>query len=144
MVGYDTRLDETVRFEVEGDGSQDALMDRMTPRAVPAPHILSAVRQGTLVLDDLLLDQLAAALRAFPEVEWACAMADDSKGAAIGLRVMPEHQQRLGEIYEALGKVVEQREGELAVLLLAGQDAVRRAREEGMVFYPGRRRSLIP
>jgi hypothetical protein len=111
--------------------------------SVPIPHILAAAKHSdTIVLDDKVLDVLAHALRAFPEVEWACALVDEHEGPAVGLYLDPAFHHRLGDIWQALGREVADREGELSVILLSTPRDVRRARENGTVFFPGRRRSV--
>lgn len=146
VVPREPRLDDTARFELEERGRREKnAIDGMASSVAPAAQVhVATQRSDAVVLDDVTLDELAHALRAFPEVEWACVLSEEDNAATLGLRLAGRFYQRLDEIYDALGRVAAQRGRELTVLLLTEQDAVQQARQHGTVFYPGRRRSLMP
>jgi len=143
--GFDAELDETTRFEIErekrprSDTPHSLLITAPPPNAFATSH-----NPPPLALDEEILDALADSLRPFPEVEWACILNEDEQETSIGLRLANRFYDRLDEIFLALDHVAAAHHGSLVTLLLAEPDAVQQARQSGVVFYPGRRRSLIP
>ena len=100
---------------------------------------IKALAPPTLVLSDALRHGISAALRAFPEVEWACVVADDSTIPVIGLRVDPSFLNRVAEITDAILGAAEKQGGELQVLLLNNPELVKSAHRNGLAFYPWRK-----
>jgi hypothetical protein len=92
-----------------------------------------------IVLSDALRHGISAALRAFPEVEWACVVADDSSIPVIGVRVDPSFLNRVAEITDAILGAAEKLGGELQVLLLNNAELVKSAHKHGLAFYPWRK-----
>jgi hypothetical protein len=91
-------------------------------------------------LEEALLDQIAEALRKFPEVEWACEVSDGTNVPVIGLRVEPTFLMRVDEIKTAVTGAGESRNTALSVLLLIDPQQMREARAQGSAFFPWRKR----
>jgi hypothetical protein len=93
---------------------------------------------------DALLDALAAVLRNYPEVEWACfciaVRAASAPASAVGVRIDASYRQRVGEIAQSVRRAGEQRGAALDVLLLDDATVMRNARGQGVVFYPWRKK----
>jgi hypothetical protein len=90
-------------------------------------------------LSDALLQGISGGLRAFPEVEWACALSDGSEIALIGVRVDPSFLNRVADITDTILDMGEKHGAMLQVMLLNNQEQVRNARRYGRAFYPWRR-----
>ncbi len=93
-------------------------------------------------LEDDAYSRLGAALRDFPEVEWAAmvtATGHGGTGLCAGVRVDPSYRQRVGEIASALRQAAVRHGTMLDVLLLDSPDAMKAARAAGEVFYPWRK-----
>ncbi|MGE0787295.1 MAG: SseB family protein [Sandaracinaceae bacterium] len=91
-----------------------------------------------------LYDQLSAALRDYPEVEWAALVVatagDRNLGRAIALRVDPSFRKRIDELTLAVRRRAVGQGADVEVLLLDSQEAMRAARGDGIVFYPWRKK----
>jgi len=92
-----------------------------------------------LKLEDKLRLGISAALRAFPEVEWACVASDESAIPVIGVRVDPSFLNRVAEITDAILGAAEKQGVELQVLLLNNTELVKSAHKNGHAFYPWRK-----
>lgn len=92
-----------------------------------------------LTLQDALRLGISAALRAFPEVEWACVVSDESVIPVIGVRVDPSFLNRVAEITDAILGAAEKQGVELQVLLLNNAELVKSAHKHGQAFYPWRK-----
>jgi hypothetical protein len=92
-----------------------------------------------IALTDALRLGISAALRAFPEVEWACVVADESVIPVIGVRVDPSFLNRVAEITDAILGAAEKQGVELQVLLLNNAELVKSAHKNGSAFYPWRK-----
>lgn len=103
---------------------------RKQGKALSAPRIQ---------LSDALRLGISASLRAFPEVEWACVVADDSQIPVIGVRVDPSFLNRVAEITDAILGAAEKHGVELQVLLLNNPELVKSAHKSGLAFYPWRK-----
>ena len=91
------------------------------------------------LLSDALRLGMSASLRAFPEVEWACVVADDSEIPVIGVRVDPSFLNRVAEITDAILGAAEKHSVDLQVLLLNNAELVKSAHKHGKAFYPWRK-----
>lgn len=91
---------------------------------------------------DEVLDAVSEILRGYPEVEWACALPSEDAGAVIGLRVDPAFDQRADEIARETRQAAEALGASPEVRWLDSPDAMRTARQQGEVFFPGRRRAV--
>lgn len=111
----------------------------------PAPPTRDDLRPVKLLeppkitLSDSLRLGISAALRAFPEVEWACVVSDESPIPVIGLRVDPSFLNRVAEITDAILGASEKQGVELQVLLLNNAELVKTAQKLGQAFYPWRK-----
>lgn len=94
---------------------------------------------GPLSLPDALLHGMSQALRAFPEVEWACVMSDDSDLPVVGVRVDPSFLNRVAQITDAIVSSADKQGQQVQVLLLNTFDLVKNARKNGKAFYPWKR-----
>lgn len=92
---------------------------------------------------DALLETLAAALRAYPEVEWAGLGWVERGGATprptVGLRIQA-FRDRLPEINSNLRRSGLEFGVDLESVVLDDADSVRAVRQSGILFYPWRRR----
>ncbi|HKP64479.1 MAG TPA: SseB family protein [Polyangiales bacterium] len=123
-----------------GHGREAAAARVAPPTRDDLKKHLKALAPPNLVLSDALRHGISAALRAFPEVEWACVVADDSPIPVIGVRVDPSFLNRVAEITDAiLGAAEKQAGGELQVLLLNNPELVKSAHKNGHAFYPWRK-----
>jgi hypothetical protein len=92
---------------------------------------------------DALLDALSAALRGYPEVEWAM-LASVARGPAapvpaVVMRLTPAFRTRVDEIVTATRRAAASQGAALDVLLLDEPSLMRAARAAGAPFYPWRR-----
>lgn len=90
-------------------------------------------------LPDTFLQAVSASLRSFPEVEWACVMADGGELPVIGVRVDPSFLNRVVQITDAIMRVADSDATPVQVLLLSTADLVKTARKQGKAFYPWKR-----
>lgn len=100
---------------------------------------MKVLEPPTIVLSDAARLGISAALRAFPEVEWACAVSDESPIPVIGVRVDPSFLNRVAEITDAILGAAEKQGMELQVLLLNNAELVKSAHKHGHAFYPWRK-----
>ena len=107
----------------------------LQPQARP-----DALDQPTDPLDEGTLQGIAEALRRYPEVEWACELADDDARPVIGLRIDPSFSGRTAEIGDAIQAAAQQDKVHVSVVLLVKPSQVRQARSLGRAFFPWRRR----
>jgi hypothetical protein len=88
---------------------------------------------------------LTAELKAYPEVEWASfCLASRGEAAfepSIAIRIDPAYRQRVDRIAQSVVAKGAQHGYELSLLLLDDPALVREARNEGLLFYPWKRRS---
>ncbi len=85
------------------------------------------------------LQAISNALRAFPEVEWACTLAEPGEGPAVGVRVDPSFLNRVADITDAICDASEKHGQQLQMLLLNTPELVKNARKQGRAFYPWKR-----
>lgn len=94
---------------------------------------------------DDLIDALAAVLREYPEVEWACLVGEEelgSQGAAhVALRVDRAFRKNLAEISVKLRDISVAQGTSCDVLVLDTPEQVKRARSIGLPFYPWRKQA---
>jgi hypothetical protein len=113
------------------------------PRAAPPTRDdlrpIKLLEPPKIVLSDTLRLGISAALRAFPEVEWACVVSDESTIPVIGVRVDPSFLNRVTEITDGILGASEKQGIELQVLLLNNADLVKSAHKHGHAFYPWRK-----
>jgi SseB protein N-terminal domain len=114
-----------------------------SPRATPPTRDdlrpIKILEAPKIVLSDAARLGISAALRGFPEVEWACVVSDESPIPVIGLRVDPSFLNRVAEITDAVLGAAEKQGMELQVLLLNNADLVKSAHKNGHAFYPWRK-----
>lgn len=95
-------------------------------------------------LDDEVYASLQAALRDYPEVEWAALMTAAPQGGGpslcAGVRIDASFRKRVDEIADAVRAAAADHGVLLEVLLLDAPEATRGAREAGEVFYPWRKK----
>lgn len=108
-------------------------------RAAAAPD---ALRFGKSVnpLADKTLQHIAESLRRYPEVEWACELADEQGRPLVGLRLDPAFQNRADEISELVVSAASERKMTVQVALLTDTAKLREARSLGRIFYPWRKK----
>ena len=99
----------------------------------------SALGPPRLVMPDEVLREISMALRAFPEVEWACVLSDSSEIPVIALRVDPSFLNRVADITDAIIGATEKMGAAVQVMLLNNMEQVKNARRYGKAFYPWRR-----
>jgi hypothetical protein len=92
-------------------------------------------------LGDALLNLIAEELRKYPEVEWACEVADGTAVPVVGVRVDPAFLTRAAEITAAVMQVASTNKARLSVMLLSEAQKMRDARSAGSVFFPWRKRA---
>src|SRR4051794_17351765 len=80
----------------------DGTPGRASPPTRDDLRPLKQLEPPKLVLSDALRLGISAGLRAFPEVEWACVVSDESSIPVIGVRVDPSFLNRLAEITDAI------------------------------------------
>lgn len=119
-----------------GDGSSGS---RIAPPTRDDLRPLKQLDPPKLVLSDTLRLGISAALRSFPEVEWACVVSDESTIPVIGVRVDPSFLNRLAEITDGILGAAEKQGIELQVLLLNNAELVKSAHKNGHAFYPWRK-----
>ncbi|MDB4974361.1 MAG: hypothetical protein JWN48_2702 [Myxococcaceae bacterium] len=93
---------------------------------------------------DDLIDSLAAVLRDYPEVEWACLVGeadhDDSQGVHVAVRIDAAFRKHLSEISVKLRAASTEQGSPCDVLVLDTPEQMKRARAIGLPFYPWRKR----
>lgn len=85
------------------------------------------------------LDQIADAIRRFPEVEWASATTAEKDGATqpmIALRVDPAHRMRLADLNRSVRLASEDAGATMGVVVVDDPIQVKSARQVGVVFFP--------
>lgn len=88
-----------------------------------------------------VLDRIAGALRAFPEVEWASAVVRAEGGHCIGVRVDPAFMNRVTQISGAVANVAAGFDMEVLVTILQSRSDVQLAQHDWQAFYPWRKRA---
>jgi len=94
------------------------------PEALPSPDAL---------------DQIADAIRRFPEVEWASATSATKDGrthSMIVLRVDPAHRTRLSDLNRSVRLAAEDAGSPSGVVVVDDPLQIKSARQVGVVFYP--------
>jgi hypothetical protein len=86
------------------------------------------------------LQHIAESLRRYPEVEWACELADGQGRPLIGVRLDPAFQSRAEEISEAVLAAATDRKLTVQVALITETAKLREARSLGAMFYPWRKK----
>lgn len=96
--------------------------------------------------DEAVLDNVAAVLRDFYEVESASfGMARRGQSAptpVIALRVHSKFQARMGEIFDTVAQAAATTGVDTEVVLVNGRDRIRSVRANSFVFFPWRRRAV--
>ena len=126
------------------------------PRAV-TPHPEGAAVQATFGAQqnvelsqlseepsDELIKELSAALRGYPEVEWACLL-NLARGPApvvpgVAVRITPDFRQHVAEITTRVREAGSSQGATLDVLLLDDAELTKAARTLGTHFYPWRKK----
>lgn len=148
-------LDETRPAHGGGDDAMSS--DEVRAQAQPQPEPASAsspdsrgraqARSGNgkallaapeESLGEEVLSRVAEQLRRYPEVDWACELADKRGRHVLGLRVDPSFMTRVAEISEVV--IDASGSDALSVLLLTDVQATRDARKHGNIFFPWRDR----
>jgi len=94
-------------------------------------------------IHDDTLDAIADALRRFPEVEWAAAVAGDNDGkrqVIVVLRVEPAYRARLPEVNRFVRLAAEDAGQTVGVAVVDDPKQMRAARDRGVVFYPWKKK----
>ena len=90
-------------------------------------------------------DALAAVLRDYLEVDWACFVADGDRlgmgGFSVALRIDPAFRHKLPQISERLREAGAGFGARCDTVMLETAEQMKRARQIGLPFYPWRRRS---
>lgn len=98
--------------------------------------------------DEALVDRLHAELKDYPEVEWAsyclAAYGDAAYVPTIGVRIDPAYRQRVDRIAQLVRAAGAEHGTALSLLLLDDPGLLREARNEGILFYPWKRRTRPP
>lgn len=115
----------------EGAGAQPE------PEPSPAP----ATPAADLGLSDDALDAIGDKLRQYPEVEWACCMPVGEGAPEIGLRIDPSFTARADEICGAMAAAAAATNETPTINVLDTLEKARTVRQQGTVFFPGRRRA---
>jgi hypothetical protein len=92
---------------------------------------------------DDTIDALAAVLRDYPEVEWACLVGEadeDRESVHVALRIDAAFRKHLGEISVKLRAASAAQGAPCDVLILDTPEQMKRARAIGLPFYPWRKR----
>jgi hypothetical protein len=92
-----------------------------------------------VLLPEDVLRGISLALRAFPEVEWACVLSDSSEIPVIALRVDPSFLNRVADITDAIMDSADKQAPGVQVMLLNNIEQVKNARRHGKAFYPWKR-----
>lgn len=108
-------------------------------RAAAAPEA-QRFTKSVNPLADKTLQHIAESLRRYPEVEWACELADEQGRPLIGLRLDPAFQNRADEISELVVSSASERKMTVHVTLLTDTAKLREARSLGRIFYPWRKK----
>jgi hypothetical protein len=127
------------RGAAAGSGKRRDGTGRAAPPTRDDLRPIKLLEPPTIILSDALRLGISASLRAFPEVEWACVVSDDSPIPVIGVRVDPSFLNRVAEITDAILGAAEKQGMELQVLLLNNADLVKSAHKHGHAFYPWRK-----
>lgn len=102
-----------------------------------------AFRSLDTPIHDDTLDAIADALRRFPEVEWASAVVGDKDGnsqVVIVLRVEPAYRARLPEVNRFVRLAAEDAGQTAGVAVVDDPKQMRAARDQGVVFYPWKKK----
>jgi len=105
------------------------------------PAAEAAAPDASLGLSDDALDAIGEALRRYPEVEWACCMPEGGTAPEVGLRIDPAFTARADEICGAMAAAAAASNETLNVNVLDTLEKARTVRQQGTVFFPGRRRA---
>jgi hypothetical protein len=93
---------------------------------------------------DEALDELAAVLREYPEVEWGtlCRVSHlgEEPSSCVAIRVEPAYRQRVGEIEAKLMVAGASHQLGFDVVLVDDPKLVQEARHVGLAFFPWKRR----
>ena len=93
---------------------------------------------------DDVTDALAAVLRDYLEVDWACFVADGDRlgagGFSVALRIDPTFRHKLPQISERLREAGARLGASCDTVMLETAEQMKRARQIGLPFYPWRRR----
>lgn len=103
-------------------------------RAVAAAQARPAIDLGEAVLG-----ALADALRKFPEVEWACELADGDE-TTISIRVDPSYLARTEDIEDAVRMMARRSGVEVNPVIVSTPDATKDARTRGRMFFPWKKK----
>ena len=99
-----------------------------------------ALRPLQIGLSEAVQSAIADALRAYPEVEWACEVSDGTELPLVGVRVTLSFTTRVGEIEAAVLKAARARNASVRVVMLNEPALMREARAHGNTFFPWRKR----
>lgn len=114
------------------------------PSGAPPTSATAEMRFSTPPsLDDEAYTIMAAALREYPEVEWAAMLSatdGDTGGLSVGVRIDASFRQRVQEVADAIALAASKKSIGVGVILLDLPEAARSAREVGEVFYPWRKK----
>lgn len=128
------------------DGGRSALAP--SDDAVPTGDAGVSIVPMTGEPPDAWLDAYAAALKQFPEVEWACfclaSIGDANPTPQIAVRVDPSFRQRVSEIGLSVAQVSASLQVRVGTLLVDEPQVLKDARAEGVPFLPWRRRRSSP
>lgn len=91
--------------------------------------------------EDATFDAVSEVLRRYPEVEWASIVGTAAQNSPlIGLRIDTAYRARVDEIVGHIKASAEATGVAVGTVLLDNAEVMRRARQEGVVFYPWRKR----
>lgn len=134
------------RADKRGQGhvdSESAPCRQATKSADPSPL---EIVELTSEPDETVLDNVAAVLRDFYEVESASfAMARRGQCAptpVIALRVHSKYQARVDQIFDTVVQAAATTGVDAEVVLVNGRDRIRSVRANSFVFFPWRRRAV--
>jgi hypothetical protein len=117
-----------------------------TQRAAPVDSqrelkpTVDALQEPFEAIDDAVLGAIAEDLRKYPEVEWACELADDSQIPVVGVRIEPSYLARASEIEAHIQNAARDRGVRLSVLLLTDNAVTKQARTLGRMFFPWKKK----
>jgi hypothetical protein len=109
------------------------------PTLAERPNRANTQRGMQASVPDTALEALSSELQGFPEVEWACVLADETDVPLIGVRIDPSFLNRVADITDVILDVGERQSVTLQVLLLNNQDLIKNARRNGRAFYAASR-----
>ncbi len=120
----------------------DAKPRTVQPQRIVGPSIGDGIQLVELqeAPNEDWLKTMAEVLRAFFEIEWASYCEVARKGGdptpAVGLRIADNFRDNVTAIIKELIDASRRHDMEVDVLLIDGHDMLRKARENGFVFYP--------